>query len=253
MSFVMIEPSQFSAFAFAFNAAYRPAGMTAVASAAQQDGQHVAVQHQGVDPMGVTEESVAERLVGTFCGQPAPNDWENGAGPAACCTGNGTRAVYYAWKSILNHEAGRLRINLLLNRASSWADIDSHIPYKGQVDVRIKQTVSLSMRIPEWVKSDDVCVEVDGRARDISWDGRYAVIGDVKPGEVVKMRFPIAERTEKVWIEKQQYTLIIKGNDIIAIDPPGQACPLYDRSHYRLNRTRWKEQLRFASAEEIEW
>jgi len=224
--------------------------------AAKNDGVEfdpMAIQNQDIDPMGATEESVAERLVGTFCGQPAPNDWENGAGPAACCTGNGTRAVYYAWKSILTHEAGRLRMNLLLNRASIWADIDSHIPYKGQVDVRIKQAVSLSMRIPEWVKPDDVCIEVDGHARDISWDGRYAVVGDVKPGEVVTMRFPIAERTEKVWIEKRQYTLVIKGNDVVAIDPPGQACPLYDRSHYRMNRTRWKEQLRFASAEEIEW
>jgi len=232
----------------------RPA--PAAQAAAKKDGGEfdpMAVQHQGLDPMGVTEESVAERLVGTFCGQPAPNDWEGGAGPAACCTGNGTRAIYYAWKSILSHEAGRLRINLLLNRASIWADIDSHIPYKGQVDVRIKQAVSLAMRIPQWVKPEDVRVEVAGKARDISWDGRYAVVGDVKPGEVVTLRFPIAERTEKVWIEKRQYTLVIKGNDIVAIDPPGKACPLYDRSHYRMNRTRWKEQLRFAPAEEIEW
>jgi len=205
------------------------------------------------DPMGVTEDRVADRLVGTFCGQPGMNDWDDGNGPGACCTGNGTRAIYYAWKSILTHDAGRLRINLLLNRASAWADVNSHIPYKGQVDVRIKQAVTLSMRIAEWVKPEEASVEVDGQAHDISWDGRYAVVGDVKPGAVVTMRFPIAERTENVWIEKRHYTLTIKGNNVVAIDPRGAICPLYDHTHYRLNRTRWKETLRFAPADEIAW
>jgi len=206
----------------------------------------------GVTPSGYeTTDRVIERNIGAFAGWPEPSNW--GLAIMHCCTGNGTRSIYYLWDSILAYADGKLRVNLLLNRASPWADVDSHLPYTGQVDVKIKQPVDLAVRIPEWVKPDEVCVEVDGQARDISWDGRYAVVGDVQPGEVVTMRFPIAERTEKVWIEKRQYTLVIKGNDVVAIDPPGQACPLYDRSHYRMNRTRWKEQLRFASAEEIEW
>ena len=32
----------------------------------------------------------------------------------------------------------RLSVNLLLNRASPWVDVDSHIPYEGRVDLKVK-------------------------------------------------------------------------------------------------------------------
>jgi hypothetical protein len=45
-------------------------------------------------------------------------------------------------------------VNLLLNRASAWADLDSYIPYEGRVDVRVKRDCELAVRIPEWVKPE---------------------------------------------------------------------------------------------------
>ena len=65
--------------------------------------------------------------------------------------------------------------------------------------------------------------------------------------------FPIAERTETVWIEKEKYTVVRKGNDIVAIDPPGQYCPLYQREHYRQNATRWCKTERFVCGENTSW
>ena len=56
-----------------------------------------------------------------------------------------------------------------------------------------------------------------------------------------------------MWIEKAQYTLIRKGNDVVFIDPPGKYCPLYQRDHYRDNTTRWKNAERFVSGETITW
>lgn len=54
---------------------------------------------------------------------------------------------------MLEYDAGKLSVNLLLNRASPWADVDSYIPFEGQADVRIKQACELQVHIPEWVKS----------------------------------------------------------------------------------------------------
>ena len=31
--------------------------------------------------------------------------------------------MYYIWQHILTYDQGRLRVNLLLNRASDWADV----------------------------------------------------------------------------------------------------------------------------------
>ena len=197
-----------------------------------------------------TTERVVERNVGAFA-NPNPNDW--GHWISHCCTGNGTRAIYYIWEHMLTHGDNKLRVNLLLNRASPWADIDSHIPYVGQVDVRIKRPVDLSLRIPEWTTPEEVRVQVSGEDRRVGWEGRYAQVGEVKPGDVVTMTFPIAERTDTVWIEKDRYALVRKGNDVVAIDPPGQYCPLYQREHYRENGTRWRKVERFVSRERIHW
>ena len=208
-----------------------------------------------IDAIYQSSERVAERNIGSFAGWPKANDWYAGVGPGImhCCTGNGTRALYYVWEHIVTYDGGKLRVNLLLNRASRWADVDSHIPYVGQVDVKIKEPVDLSIRIPEWVKPGEVRVQVDGADREVGWDGRYAEVGEVKPGEVATMTFPIAERADAVWIEKEKYTLVRKGNDVVAIDPPGRYCPLYQRDHYRVNTTRWRKIERFVSKEAIYW
>ena len=196
-----------------------------------------------------TTDRVPERNVGAFAGWPKANDWYVGQGMGImhCCTGNATRAIYYIWEHILRHENGKLRVNLLLNRASPWADIDSHIPYTGQVDVKIKEPVDISIRIPEWVSPQETRCRIGQADRAVTFDGRYARVGRVKAGEVVTMTFPITERTNVTYVEKEKYILVCKGNDVVHIEPPGKYCPLYQREHYRQNATRWKKVERFIS------
>ncbi|MBI2193804.1 MAG: glycoside hydrolase family 127 protein [Planctomycetes bacterium] len=206
------------------------------------------------DPVVTCCDRVPERNVGAFAGWPSANDWlGQGPGIMHCCTGNATRALYYIWENILAYENGKLRVNLLLNRASPWADINSHIPYTGQVDVKVKQPVALSVRIPEWVTPDEVRCSVNGQERRIRFDGRYVQVGGVSPGDETTLTFSIAERTDKAWIEKVNYTLIRKGNEVVRIIPPGMIWPLYQREHYRENSTRWRKVERFVSNERICW
>ena len=88
-----------------------------------------------VDKAYQTADGTPERNVGAFLSWPSPNDGftgkRHGLGIMHCCTGNAARAIYYVWQNILRWEDGKLRVNLLLNRASAWADVDSHIPYEG--------------------------------------------------------------------------------------------------------------------------
>jgi len=198
----------------------------------------------------VMVDRVSERALGGFASNPSVNDWVGRPMQAimmGCCTVYGCNCLYWVWERIVRHRDGTLKVNLLLNRASEWADIDSYIPYEGRVDVRVKKAVDLSVRIPEWVKPAQTRCQVDGRERTLGWDGRYAKVGSVKPGEVAKLTFPIVQRTDKVWIEKQQYTLIRKGNEVVSIDPPGIYHPFYRRDHYRQNRARMRKVTRFVS------
>jgi hypothetical protein len=163
------------------------------------------------------------------------------------------------WNRIVTHKDGKLKVNLLLNRASRWADVDSYIPYQGRVDIKIKKPVDLSVRIAEWVKSKDVNVQVNGTDRKVSFDGRYALVGKVKPSDIVKVTFPIEERTDVVdiWMgmndTKVRYSLVRRGNDIVEIFPRGRYYPFYSqRGHYRTGQPRWRKVERFVSDEQIE-
>ena len=202
-----------------------------------------------------TTDRVAERNIGAWAGWPKANDWYVGQGMGImhCCTGNATRALYYLWHRILTYDNGRLKVNLLLNRASKWADVDSHIPYTGQVDIRMKESADLSVRIPQWVEPEQAHCRIGDSERSISFTGRYAEVRRVDAGDVVTLTFPIEERNDVTYVEKEKYTLIRKGNDMVNIEPPGKYCPLYQRQHYRANTTRWRKIKRFVSDQVIDW
>ncbi len=212
----------------------------------------------GTVPPHSTTERVEERNLGSFAGFMLMNDWYGGhvhpvakgtGGAAAqhCCTYRAAVAIYDVWKHMVHHEAGKLRVHLLLNHASRWADIDSHIPYTGQVDIKLKATVHLSVRIPEWVRPQEMRAMVAGQSRDLLFSGRYAEVGEVKRGQVATLTFPISERDEKVRAHGQQYHVRLRGNTVVFMDPPGQYCPIYQRTHYREGVTRWRNVTRFVT------
>ena len=209
-----------------------------------------------IQPHASTED-VACRNLGSFTGGPDPNDWAAGLHMHVlghCCTVNGAKVLYWIWDRIVTHDAGRLDVNLLLNRASPWADVDSYVPYAGQVDIHVKQPqVTLRVRLPEWARPGDLVTRVDGTVRETAQQGRYAVVGEVAPGQTVSASFPLPDRTDHVHIEKRPYTLKRRGNDVIAIDPPGRYLPLYQRQHYASGSPRFRRVERFIPERVVDW
>jgi hypothetical protein len=201
-----------------------------------------------------TEKLVTESNIGGFGGSTTGNEW--GDIIEHCCTGNCVRALYYVWEHMLEAKGEELWLNLLLNRASSWAEVYSYIPYEGRVDLIMKKFFgSVLVRAPEWVQtgSPAVVCNVNGVPRNGRWRGRYLNFGRGLPGDKMVVKFPIEERTVKETIGGLPYTLIIKGNTVVAIDPPGRYGPLYQRAHYRENQARWREVNRFVPQESIVW
>jgi len=218
------------------------------------------------DPACESTDRAVERNVGNCMSLASPNDFlGHGVYPndrprfdelflMHCCTGNYARAIWYAWDHILTFADGVLKVNMLLNRASPWADVASYLPYEGQVDVQVKQACRLAVHIPEWTKPEETAVTVNGQVRMPGWSGRYAQVGEVKPGDAVTLQWPIGERIvrEKLWAT--DYTLILKGNTVVLIDPPGRYYPFYQRDHYREDRVRWVRRERFvASRSDLHW
>jgi hypothetical protein len=215
-----------------------------------------------------TADHVGARISGAFSGYTTGNDYgiEFGAygiagvkptGVAGCCVGNGTRSIYHVWQRMLEYDGGQLRLHLLLNRASAWADVHSYIPYEGRVDLKIKKTCqSVLVRVPEWIDSRSahlVCTR-NGAREQFAWDGRYVKVGPAKPGDTVTVTFPISERIERnVRMGGVDYTLALKGNTVVSVDPPGKFYPLYERKKYLASRAPWRKVTRFIPEQEIRW
>lgn len=238
-------------------------GKTRIPSSAMSDSTG-AIDPSRVDPDSIISMSTAsdtcdhvpERSVGGFAGWPTANDWftGHGSGIMGCCTGNATRALYYIWEHMIHYDRGILSINLLMNRPSKWADVNSHIPYTGQVDIAMKRTCKqLRVRIPEWAAPRQMKCRVNGKQHRLTWDKPYAIVGSVKKDDNIIVNFPLVEHKIETNIQSQHYHLITRGNEVVDIFPRGQFCPLYQRDYYRTEQTRWKKTTRFVSDESLFW
>ncbi len=215
-----------------------------------------------VPPYYATERAV-ERNIGGFGGMMGPNDFfpprsphERGyrdAGMMHCCTGNAARTLYYAWQNAVAFDNGRFTVNLLVNRVSPHADVDSHLPYRGQVDVKMKRKAALSVRIPVPVKPGECAVTVNGARVSVRFSAGFAHLDVAGAGDVVSLSFPVREQSKNVVVEKRIYTVLMRGDTCVAIDPPGMTAPLFQRDHYREPVTRWRKITRFVPETAPEW
>jgi hypothetical protein len=194
-----------------------------------------------------------------------------------CCTYNGLIGYYYAWEGIVREKQGTAQVNLLLNRASPWLDVDSYLPYEGKVVIHNKTATRVVLRIPRWVKSQVVRSRLDGREIQPSWLGRCMLFDGLQPGNILTIEFPVVEVTETYqvgwegiqipgWTEvsrplitetdRKPFTYVVstgqvrpaelttftcqfRGNTLVDIQPreQGLGYPLYRRDHLRQNNT----------------
>ena len=198
-------------------------------------------------------DDLPTRLVGSFSSYSLPNDKFGGTYFDTCCQGNISRALFYAWQSILSYDQGTLTIHLLLNRTSPWADIDSYIPYSGRVEIHVKQALqNLRVRLNDWIAADKVVCAIDGRAQEFKLDGRYVALGKIDKNQTVTLEFPIVEKTEKAQSFVYSFNITFRGNDAVKIDPPGTTCPLFERPYYRSSQARYLKVQRFVCDDQID-
>lgn len=199
-------------------------------------------------------DNVIARSLGVFAGASGPNSiptpWV-----MHCCTGNGTRGLYYAWEGTVREKGDTAQVNLLLNRASKLLDVDSYLPYEGKVVLRNKAARRISVRIPYWVARHELRAEVSGQNAPLDWIGSYLVLGGLKPADTITLKFPIKETTAKYTVnantdQEQVYTCTFRGStlvDILPHDTTPTSYPLYQRDHLRLDKAPMKTIERFVA------
>ncbi len=147
-----------------------------------------------LDPRMQTDERVIERNLGSFSSGGDPT-WLYGWW-TMCCTGNCAVALHVAWDSILSHQDGVVQVNLLLNRASAWLDVDSHLPHEGKVTLKNKTAHTVYLRKPLWADKAALRCRVDGKAVTPHWVDNYLAFPGLSGKEEIVVEFPVSETTE---------------------------------------------------------
>jgi flagellar biosynthesis chaperone FliJ len=189
--------------------------------------------------------NVAERVKGGWAGWSTPNDWVGlktfpESPQIMCCCVKGSEALYLVWSNIVTKDDEGVWVNLLLNKATRWVDVNSYSPYEGRVEVTVKNASDLFIRLPEWVDKSKVAVTVDDASQTFSWRGDYVQLGDLMGGQEVSVTYPLRQLTETFYLipekgspmESNRYTITWKGDTVISISPKGQYYPLYQRGYY---------------------
>jgi hypothetical protein len=176
---------------------------------------------------------------------------------AACCTENGSQALYYAWESIVREEGDMARVNLLLNRSSTLVDVDSHLPYEGKVVLKNKKARQMLVRIPLWVNLDKVSMMINEESAGITWLDRRVFLNALKPGDRVVLTFPMVYSEDTYWIQSKNFTYTFKGNTVVDVNPRPEKKPdrkpIYLRDHYRQDQAPLVAKTRFVPQNKIQW
>ena len=204
--------------------------------------------------LGATTDHVIERSVGAYlagASNPTLIGLDN-LRWTACCWGDCPPALYAAWEAIARYDAGVAQINLLLNRASPWLDVNSYLPHEGKVMIRNKAAQRVLIRIPRWVEKEKVFAQVNDRLWGAFWFGRYLCLERLRAGDEVRIEFPMVESKETYTLPHEppdRFTFTLRGNTVVDINPRTKApgYPLYEREADKRVTAPMHEVMRYVS------
>lgn len=196
-----------------------------------------APEHKTAPPRENDSDIIA-RNIGCFLGTSDPTigyPWW-----VMCCNANCAVAMYKAWESIVRYSGGAAQVNLLLNRASAWLDVDSYLPYEGKVVLKNKTARQICVRTPKWADKRAIRCRLNQKDIPTHWAGNYLLISGLGPRDEVVVEFPMVETLEKYTeaTYRQQYTCRFRGNALIDISPRAER-PRYEETNLEDDRTRF--------------
>jgi hypothetical protein len=219
---------------------------------------------------GFSYDNVPERIVGAFAGRTTKTvHW-------LCCGTHGNMGLYYAWDGTLRYQDGVARVNLLLNRASPWVQVDSYLPYEGKVVLKNRAAHTVLVRIPAWADLTKVSYRLNGKPVTPEIEGRYARVESLEPGDEVSLEFPMKDWTAEYNVPflgganndwavpgdklltdmppRARHRCRFLGNTLVEIDPPlmpGE--PVFKHSDYLSGKAPLKDTTYFVTPTVLKW
>lgn len=198
----------------------------------------------GEDTPQFTWRDVGGRMIGGYAGWTSPNHFLaaretlHWGGPELrdkprafqnCCGGSGTHAFFIAWKNAARFTDGQLSVNLHVDKLLPQAEIRCFQPYQGLLSARLTEACVVRVRIPEFVRPEEVRAMCDGEPVDASVWGNYLEVGERRAGQTVTVSYPLAVREEEFTVgnpgfRQYRYRATWKGDTVVRMTPLGNDC-----------------------------
>jgi hypothetical protein len=197
------------------------------------------------DTAQFSRRDVGARMIGAYAGWSSPTHFlaareslnHHWGGPELrdktrvfqnCCAGSGTHAFYTVWKNAARFESGRLNVHLHIDKLLPEAEIRCRQPYEGLLTVDLKRDAPVRVRIPAFVKPEEIKVEAGkgGRKLDAKIIGNYVEMENGRAGDLIRVTYPLALRTEEAVIgnpgfKSYRYRATWKGDTVVRMEPLG--------------------------------
>lgn len=171
-----------------------------------------------------------------------------------CCTGNGSRALFHAWESVTRFRDGVASVNLFLNRASPWLDVQSYLPYEGRIVLVNKKASVIEVRIPGWLSPESLCCFIDDSSAAPSIAEGCARFCGLAPGQIVRIEFPVVESRKRYTIGDIEYDVRFRGADVVHVqqcdadrDDRKNLYAFFVRDHYERTQAAMRCREQFAA------
>jgi len=144
-----------------------------------------------------------------------------------CCGGSGTHALFIVWRNAARFEKGTLSVHLHIDKRLPEAEIRSYQPYQGRLTIDLKVPCTVQVRIPEFVRPEDLRVTSSrGEVKGTAW-GNDLVLRGRRAGETLEVCYPLPMRDEDTVIgnpgfRQYPYRVTWKGDTVVRMAPQGE-------------------------------
>jgi hypothetical protein len=185
------------------------------------------------------EPGLEPLIRGSFASWAQPNDLLCGPDLEGCCTGGGVRALFHVLHNcVAREEPDAVAVRMLFSVDTPFVQVRSGLPYRGRVQVQLKQAARLRLRRPEGVETTAITLSLNGSPSTVTSafareDGPYLVFEPLIAGTTIEMNFPTPITTRHETVAGASYMITWKGNTVIHMTPAGEGYPTYRRDAWQ--------------------
>ena len=197
-----------------------------------------------IDVEGVLESDTIKRtLIGGYAGWGAVTAMSDDSmfsnSNQQCCNAAGARGLYDVWRYAVADDDTTLKVDLHISRRHQCADVIATLtPDECSLDVHISKSRKLLVRIPEFVKSQEIRTIINQKQYEAKSNNDYIVFEKLMPGDEVKIVYPRKVYSTTEHVASNEFTFEWRGSHVIKAAPLQKIHPLFTDARFEQARDR---------------